>query len=122
MSAVATGRRNRRAGRSRELDWMRLQKKNGWESAFVPKMCVLEGCSHEDCIKQAFDVLSARNGEVVLDEVKSTKRPFTTFGPRRRQALIEAGSRAGGRPRLVWWPYDRGGVRIFEVEDWPRVG
>lgn len=119
MSAVQQGRRNRRAGRTRELDWMRLQKKNGWEAAFVPAMCVVEGCDHEGCIKQAFDVLLCRDGSIVLDEVKSTKTPWATFPPARRQALREAASRAGGRPRLVWWPYDRRGVRIFEAWEWP---
>lgn len=119
MNPSARGRRNKRAGRSRELLRARNLKRDGWEVAFVPRMCVVEGCDHDGCNTQAYDILACRAGEIVLEEVKSTRTPWATFGPAKREALKVAGSRSGGRPRLVWWPYDRGGIRIYEVDEWP---
>lgn len=120
MSASARGRRNRRTGQGREREWMKRLLREGWEVAFRPAYCVKEGCDHVTCLKQPFDILACKGGEIVVDEVKSTKTPFATFGPARREAVREAARRAGGRPRLVWWPTDRKGVRIIEEGDWPE--
>ena len=83
----------------------------GWVVAFLPRINGTESGA---------DILAARAGEIVLDQVKSTKSgPFASHGPAKRDAHRRAAFRAGGADRLVWAPFDRKPPRIIKESAWP---
>lgn len=56
--------------------------------------------------------------EVLLLEVKSTTRPYHTFGPEDRRALSQLARSLGARAVLAWWP-PRGVLGLIYEEAWP---
>lgn len=111
-TASQRGRRNRHAGRKREYHVADYLSEQGWVTAF----------RHRHQGEQGFDVMALKAGVGMLVEVKSTKRPFDTFGPRERQQLLERAAQAGAEPVLAHWPYDGRGVqslRFYGPDEWP---
>jgi Holliday junction resolvase len=52
-------------------------------------------------------------------QVKSTHRgPFHSFGPARRQALLDDAEAAGASAELCWWPVRKKPVFLLP-EEWP---
>lgn len=111
-TAQSRGRRNRRAGKQREQQWLERLLDAGWEAAFRPRV---------DGNESGYDILACKDGVIVLWQVKSTAAgPFASHGPAKREAHREAASRAGGVASLCWWPFDRAGVRIYPEGTWPE--
>lgn len=100
------GRRSRRRGRERELDLRDLLKRLGW------------ACERVD---GAGDLIAGLAGYTFYIEVKSTVKPFETFGPTKRRALLEECRTAEWTPMLVHWPKGLGidKARWIPATDWP---
>lgn len=103
------GARNRRAGRKRERDvWDHLVSE-GWVCAWG---------------RGPFDILASRLGHTWIVEVKSTRLPFSTFGPGRRTELLRLAVKAGAVPVLIHWPFDGKGKKgmrtYFGPAEWPK--
>lgn len=97
-------------GADRERQVADLLARRGW-------VCIRSAGSHGPV-----DVIAARDGQMLLVQVKSTRRgPFAGFGPGERTELLAAAERAGGRAVLAWWPPDRRGVRWIPPEAWPSA-
>lgn len=55
-----------------------------------------------------------------LIEVKATSAgPYSHFGPKARQELIDAAEIAGGDAVLIWWA-PRGEYQVIPSEEWPK--
>ena len=100
---------NYQKGAARERDWAKRLEAQGW---------VVARCAGS---KGEYDLMASRVGHTTqLIEVKSTKAgPYSTFGPAKREALLEAAYQAGAVALLVWWPADRKGPRIIPASAWP---
>jgi Holliday junction resolvase len=67
------------------------------------------------------DLIALKAGTVpLLIQVKSGKSKYGSFNSQARQALKLAARKAGAFAVLVWWPYDRKGLRWIEETDWPQ--
>ena len=67
------------------------------------------------------DLVALRNGaRPRLIEVKSTKTPWSHFGPKDRADLSWAARLAGADALLCWWPKN-GKPRWFPESEWPRA-
>lgn len=67
----------------------------------------------------AVDVIAIKDGEIIFEELKSTKDgPYKNFGPKDREELSLMARLAGAAAFLVWWPPRSQPVAIPEA-DWP---
>lgn len=100
---------NQSKGAARERQFAERLRDQGW---------VVKG--HGDA-HGTTDLLCARNGEVLLVQVKANKgNAFMNFRPPERAAMKEEARKAGANARavLIWWPPDRKGARWIWSEDW----
>jgi Holliday junction resolvase len=66
------------------------------------------------------DVVEVDKGRVTFWEVKSTRAgPFCGFPPAARAALKVFAGLHGADLKLAWWPYDRSGLHVYPVSEWP---
>ena len=112
--ASRRGKRNRRAGSQREYDVAEHLEAQGWVVAFRRRHSGAQG----------FDLMAAKLGNLVLYEVKSTRLPYATFGPGKRDVLIQRAAQAGASACLAHWPYDgkgTAGLRFYPSAEWPNA-
>ena len=65
------------------------------------------------------DVVAMKRGQQPrMIEVKSTARPYHTFGPTDRQELREAAEQAGASAELCHWP-PRKAPKFIPAKEWP---
>lgn len=65
------------------------------------------------------DIVAAKDGHLMLIEVKATSRgPYAGFPPTQRAQLKQAAQTAGGQAWLVWWP-SRKQPEWYPASEWP---
>mgnify|MGYP001117449469 CR=1 FL=1 len=98
-----------RRGAAKENRRARQLEADGW-------VCAVTRGSHGP-----FDILAVRAGRRPrLEQVKSTRTPFSSFPPREREQLLELGRRAGADVFLVWFPPRSNDPVVIPPEDWPK--
>lgn len=97
-------------GHTRERDWMKRLKAQGW-FACRPRWA-------------GVDVVCSKAGSgYFFDEVKANKEggPYMNFRRHDRVLLKLAAANAGATPRLVYWPPGKNvQPRVIPASDWPQ--
>jgi hypothetical protein len=69
----------------------------------------------------AFDFMAAKDGVLLVVEVKGTKRPFDSYPPRDRMATLDEADKAGAGAELCHWPKRAREPTIIEAGLWPAI-
>ena len=115
-ASSARGERNRKRGRSRELDVLHHFRDQGW----VAYRLAWGNADVMACRLDPGDEPESQRIRLLLVQVKCTgSGPFDHFRPLDRQRLLDECAACGAQPVLAYWP-PYGTLQLLDESKWPR--